>query len=397
MADGQDNPPPQVDSGWSREIVTLKNALIAPPVDSGTAQQCGIYTEAGEWCPHGATWRGWKPMMSPYATPPEVQNKIAGRHVFCGQIWAHFGHWMAESMSRLWALDHLDEKPDGLIFMVKRPRRGATVHSYQKAFLDALGIDLPITIVFEATKVEELIVPGQGFGLGSIISGTPEFRDFMHGRLGKGDVPEGARKLYVSRSALGGKMGGLLLETVLEDNLRAAGYEIYHPQQHSLADQIAAYRAADMVLGPDGSALHLLGFVARPEQKIGVILRRNSAVAKGITSHIKGFTGVTPGEYNALSTDWLPKDVGRASRNSFGQLDFEGLQQMLIADGFITADDPWTVPNFRDQKRGAEAIGKARGLELESLHDRKRAARLARLEADRAASDAEETDESAKP
>ena len=376
---------PLSDSGWSREIVTLKNALVAPPVESGTVQDCGVYTEQGEWCPHGVTWRGWKPMMVPYAAAPQATQKLAGRHVYGGQIWAHFGHWMAESMSRFWAFDHLDQKPDSLIFMIKRPKRGATVHGFQQAFLDLLNIDVPITIVQEPTTVEELIVPGQGFGLGSINAGTPEFRAFMLDRLAKGPRPDGARKLYVSRSALGGHMGGLILETLLEENLHAAGYEIYHPQKHPLADQIAAYRAADIVLGPDGSALHLFGFVARPDQKVGVVLRRNSAVAKGITGQIAGFTGNAPDEFNALDTDWLPKGDGRASRNSFGQLDFGKLQDMLIAAGYISTSDNWRVPSFREQKRAADAISAARGLQLQSAHNRKRALRLERIAAERSA------------
>ena len=379
---------PRPDAGWTREIAVLKDALVVPPEKSGTVQTCGVYDRDGSWCGHGATWRGTKRMTDPVDEPPKAVEKLAGRHLFAGQIWAHFGHWMCESMARFWAYDHT-EKPDSLLYIVKRPQRQATVHGFQQSFLDLLGIDIPITILREPTEVEELIVPGQGFGLGPIIEGTPEFHDFMWKRLRQGPRPDGARKLYISRSALGGSMGGIILEDLLEKNLEANGYRIYHPQKHSLAEQVEAYRAADLILGADGSAFHLVGFVATPEQKIGVVFRRNSNVARGLLHHIGGFTGRPADEINTLATDWVPVGGGRANRNSFGQLDFEVLKERLVELGYLDADAPWEVPSWRQQKTAALAIGKRRGLELVSMRQRQREARLARLAAERAARDAE--------
>ena len=297
-------------------------------------------------------------------------------------------------MSRFWALDHV-AKPDSLVYIVKRPQRQSTVHGFQKSFLDLLGLDLPITILREPTVVEELIVPGQGFGLGPIIAGTPEYHDFMWKRLRQGPRPEGARKLYISRSQLGGNMGGIVLEDLLEQNLAANGYHIYHPQKHSLAEQVEAYRAADFILGADGSAFHLLGFVATAEQKIGVVFRRNSNVARGLLHHIGGFTGRTADEVNAIATDWVPVGGEKANRNSFGQLDFGQLKERLTDLGYIGADAPWEVPSWRQQKLAALALGKRRGLELESVRQRQRTARLERLRATRRDEAGEETGDEA--
>jgi hypothetical protein len=376
---------PMPGEGWAREITVARKALVAPPVVSGTIQQCGVYLKDGSWCGHAATWRSNKSMTLPYDAPPKPVDKLAGRQLWCGQIWAHFGHFMCESLSRLWALDLLKEQPDGLVFMVKRPQRRTLIHGYQRAFMELFGIDLPITILNKPTEVEELIVPGQGFGLGPVARGTPEFHAFMHNRLIKGARPEGAKKLYISRSALPGQVGGVILEERLEQNLAASGYTIFHPQNHSLEVQIETYRAADQILGLDGSAFHMLGFVASPEQQIGVILRRNSAVYRPIVEQIDGFCGRAPDVIAALSSDWIPKDgVGRASRNSFGELDFAAIRAALIQNGYITEDAPWTVPHQREQRAAMAAIAKIKGGEFVSTRMIRREKRLARLAAAKA-------------
>nr|WP_275982288.1 glycosyltransferase 61 family protein [Frigidibacter sp. ROC022] len=283
--------------------------------------------------------------------------------MWCGQLWAHFGHFLCESMARIWGLAEAG-RLDGLIFIAKRPGRIERLKGWQKEFLDLLGIDLPVIVVSAPTEVAELVVPGQGFGLGRIDRATPEFRAFFHDRFCRDVAAEGPKKLYLSRSALGGLEGSVILEERLEARLSAAGYEIFHPQKHTVAEQVAHYRAATHVLGLDGSAFHMFGFVARADQKAAVILRRNSTVPNGLVHQIEAFSGRRPDVIAHVVADWVPRHKGRAGRYSFGQLDMAAVAAELQELGYIDNAADWTVPRFREVKSAIEGFGAAKDLQF---------------------------------
>lgn len=67
-----------------------------------------------------------------------------------------------------------------------------------------------------------------------------------------------AGKLYISRSKLSSNQRKLHKEDLLEKHLQALGWEIYHPQLHSLQSQISTYEASTFICGSEGSAFHLL-------------------------------------------------------------------------------------------------------------------------------------------
>ena len=79
----------------------------------------------------------------------------------------------------------------------------------------------------------------------------------------------GPSKLYVSRSGLLGTPGQVVFEHQLEKALQAEGYSVFHPQDHDLETQVATYRAADVILGVEGSAFHLVAYAAKPPAQTG--------------------------------------------------------------------------------------------------------------------------------
>jgi hypothetical protein len=226
---------------------------------------------------------------------------------------------------------------DGILFLHKR---NAEVTEFHRTFLRMLGCDLPIHVVQGATRVEKLHVPGQGFGLGRISMGTTRFRDFFRSDFARDIAPDGPERLYVSRSALGPKRGGVLGEHLLEEALVAEGYEVFHPQHHPLALQIARYRAARRIVALDGSALHLAAFACSPDQRIAMIRRRTSSMSNAIALHIKAFSGVAPDVIDTIHADWVLRDRARADRFSMGELDMPALQAALRQAGYIAAEGP---------------------------------------------------------
>lgn len=349
---------PSPDGGWASEFVTLKSAMLVPPAVSGRIQPCGVLDSDGKFCAHSATWRGPHAMITPPDAPEKPTAKLSGRHLYAGQFWVHFGHFLLESLSRLWVLDQLDALPDSILYIPKRPARKISVMSYQRDIYNLLGINMPIQLVEEPTEVEELIVPGQGFGMGKIAHGTKEFRGYIKNNFARDIAPVESDGLYLSRSALTGLEGGVVLEKQLEENLALDGYEIYHPQTHSVSEQVAKYKGAKRIIGPDGSAFHLFGFVGQPDQKVGVILRRNSGVFQSQYNQISTFAGIEPAIYEAVVADWIPDHKPGPGRYSYGQLDFEETARQMQQSGLISQADKWDIPSFRAQKQFMAALSK---------------------------------------
>lgn len=335
------NVQPLPEGGWSERLVNLPGAIVVPPDESAFVQPAGVLTRDGDYCPEGALWRKFRPLTTEPEKPADSPQRLLGRWLWGGVLWAHFGHFLVESSARLWALDQIDGPIDGVLFMPKRPKVGDAVRGFQREFVDLMAPDLPIRVATGPTEVEELIVPGQGFGLGKITEGTQKFRDAIHNRFARDIEPDGASKIYVSRSALGLSKGGLLGEERLEELLAKQGYDIFHPEKYDLKTQLARYKAAKYVVAADGSALHLFAMVGRADQKVAMILRRKAGTNNLLAGNVAHFTGAEPLVVDALHTEWVRSSKGKSNRLSFGELNHKLIGQALVEGGFISPGTEW--------------------------------------------------------
>ena len=334
---------PRPEGGWSESITTLQGAVVVPPTESKLVQAAGVLDREGGYCPQGALWRKHRAITTRPGMPDSIGETLPGRWLWGGVLWVHFGHFLVESTARLWALDRLDRPVDGILFIPKRPRVGDRVMGYQTRFAELMAPGLPLRVAAAPTRVEELVVPGQGFGLGAITAGTRAFRDAIHNRFARDIAPEGPERLYISRSALGLGKGGMLGEERLEDMLEAEGYHIFHPQQHDLPVQIARYKAARQVIAADGSALHLYAMVGRPDQGVAMILRRKSGANNLLADNVAHFCGCAPLVVEALRTEWVRASRGKSDRLSFGELDHSVIARRLGEAGFVRRGLDWPV------------------------------------------------------
>ena len=334
---------PLPSGGWSENMQSVADACVVPPKISALVQPAGVLYSDGSYCPEAALWRKFRPITIAPERPGKVRRSLQGRWLWGGVLWAHFGHFLVESSSRLWALSRVEDDIRGILFIPKRPKVGDVVRGYQREYLSLFGSDLPIHVATRPTQVEELVVPGQGFGLGKITRGTGKFRQAVHSRFACDVVAEGAEKLYISRSKLGLGKGGLLGEERLETLLEAEGYEIFHPQEHSLTVQVARYKAARKVIAADGSALHLFAMVGRADQEVAMILRRSSGANNLLAQHVESFCERAPVVIGGLRAEWVPQAKQKSSRLSFGELDHQVIGDTLARLGFISQTTGWTT------------------------------------------------------
>ncbi len=332
---------PRPDGGWSESIQTLQNAIVVPPLVNDFVQPAGLLRSDGSYCAEGALWRKHRPLTTRPHMPSGGLKRLEGKWLWGGVLWQNFAHFMAESTTRLWALNHINQDEfRGILFIPKRPRLSGASRDLQVSFFELMGNQLPVTNLGEPVEVEELVVPGQGFGLGEISAGTAMYRAAVRERFARDVAPVGGEKLYISRSALGLQRGNLIGEHKLEVLLEEQGYEVFHPQQHPIDAQVARYKAAKKVIAAEGSALHVFAFAAREDQQLAMIIRRWSYATTLIGAHLRGFGNLEPVVIDALARNWELKS-NQAKRHSLGELDFPALQKELVSKGFIEPGEPW--------------------------------------------------------
>lgn len=367
---------PSPEGGWSCGILPVKDAVIATTPSQEMIQPMGVFDASGRYVHEAVLWRGRPLMVEPEPVLPV--DHLPGRWIWGGVLLNHFGHFLTESVGRLWALDAVKGKVDGLILVPKREDQDdgavAEMQAYHRLFFDLCNVDIPIRIISRPTKVDLLEVPGQGFGIGPMAAGTEAFRSFMHNRFARNIAPVGGPKLYVSRSGLSAQRGGILWETRMEELLAGEGYEIYHPQRHSLTEQIARYKGAQQIIALDGSALHLVAMTGMRGQQVAVIKRRDSHASDSIITHLSSFLGVAPDVIDVIRQDWVRSDRKRADRFSIGELDFAALGRTLERAGYVADGAGWpalTPEEAQTAIREVEATLRRRKLTFAAVPRRK--------------------------
>jgi hypothetical protein len=351
-------------------ILELTGAVVVPERDHDTKLASGVLRADGSHVELSRAWiRARKTTPDPVLSDDEPVLDMPGRHLFAGHFRVHFGHFLVESTARLWAMDHIGEKPDSIIYLPYRGTVGPIERGIEghEAFFRLLGIDIPVRTYDTALRVERLIVPELGFGWLERYAGSPAYRAYMQGRLSSAVMAEGGDKLYISRSLLMAKRGGILGETVIEENLARAGYEIFHPERHPLDVQIARYKAARTIVALDGSALHLAAYVLTPGAKVAMIHRRSKVNVEDYRLQFRSFCKVDPLVINAVRHDWVSGDIDRVDYQSVGEIDFAALFKTLKANGFLSSRFAAKLPSKAAVQAMRADFGDRRGQTLRAL------------------------------
>ena len=343
-------------------IAEVEGGLVVPPakgLGNQSVQRSGVLRPDGTLVGESVTWRG-RTQVTTAPERPDAVEELGGTWLFLGPLFGHFGHFLVESIARIWAVDAVRDRIDGALFVPKFQNRPQYVLDQYRDFLRALGVDVEVRNVEDPTRVERVLVPEQGFGMFDMIGGSREFRDFVAAHAGKGVAPAGDAKIYVSRSALPPQRGSVVGEDVLERRLEAEGYAVYHPQKHTHLEQIAAYKAATHIVGVDCSPLHLAALVGNADQTYGIVARRAGELDKIFARQIEAFLGAKATGIDHLRRNWIEESGNRPSRTSRGEVDFAALGRSL-ADAGLIEDGDWAdlTPDEieADIARTAEAAG----------------------------------------
>lgn len=345
------------------KVRTIENAILVPSRQEHAG--LGVLDADGGFVAESAIWRDNASLFEP--APPdargEVVQTLAGTHLYGGILSRHFGHFLVESLARLWPLADPALSVDSVLFLPRNrahQRRGKL--TFQKDVFSIFLPDHPFREIDTVTRVERLIVPEQGFGTGRLDAGTPEFRAYVAGLNWPEPLGDEASRLYVSRSGLGETKGRVLhgaqIDAVMEDH----GYRVFRPEAQSIAAQIRAYRAASDLVFEDGSAIHLYGMVADASQNAAIILRRMQHFRGRITglAQLEAFAGLELAVIDAVAREWRPLGQQAASSKNCGELSPRHLAAGLRGidpDRFSLSEGDFPFPKpeetFADMARAA--------------------------------------------
>ena len=283
-------------------------------------------------------------------------DTLSGRYVFGGYVRVHFGHFLVECLSPLWALDHTDGPCDGILFFPyhanpdESERNIGILHVRTERWLRALGVSESFRILRVPTRVDHIVVGENGFGFGERFRGSSFFHTFMRRRNAtpskrKTKSADG-RRLYLTRRGLGARKGQIIGEEQFETTLVEAGYEAYAPEQFPLEEQLATYRQASHIVGVEGSALHVPPFCCPESCQVAIVSRRSQTaqIDAEFGEQYRGFAGIDPTISCELQEFWHLPGMSQPTAEALAVIDFDKTYRALIEAGFLSKTDRLYAP-----------------------------------------------------
>ncbi|MEM7731153.1 MAG: glycosyltransferase 61 family protein [Pseudomonadota bacterium] len=316
-------------------VERLQNALVLP-IAKGSSMACGVVRADGSFRQMSRSLlSGARLTAVPDYDDTAFADIQPGTWLYAGVGRHHFGHFLVETLIRLWAVGYYRDELDGIVII---PNRGMDFNvSIERRFgpflsllTDGLGAHMPT----HPTRYETMLLPSPGFGPLGWITGTPIFRRETRARVAARVRPSaGANdKVYISRTKLHKDDKLVDQEARIEDVMRKAGYDIFHPEQHSIAEQLSRYRTAKTIVGAEGSAFHLAPFAMPTGGRVALYQRRHWTRAfNAYPAQLRAFCEAEVTSLRPL----MPRKVNAKDDDEAPALDFDKLMDGLSDSGFI--------------------------------------------------------------
>jgi capsular polysaccharide biosynthesis protein len=199
---------------------------------------------------------------------PDTLEVVEQPVLFCGHLMKHYGHFVIESMSRLWARQMFPNLP----ILFTSPRKWRDPPPYGNDVIDALGLRERLQLVSRPTLYRHVVSPAPAI----------EYRwkaysvaDEPHVAVASALESRGSRRawrnpVYLTRSGLPDTLRKSGAEPELEAELAKRGFDVVRPEELTLQEQIGLFERAPLVVGTLGSALHTALF-ARTGATLGIL------------------------------------------------------------------------------------------------------------------------------
>lgn len=199
---------------------------------------------------------------------PDTFDTVDETVLFGGHLMKHYGHFVVESMSRLWARNLFPALP--LLFT--SPRKWRDPPGYGVQSLAALGLDQRVRLVDKPTIFRSVVCPGTAFEFRwKVFSVADDPHVAVANALERTSQRSWRRPAYLTRSGLSDDLRKSDAEPELEHELSKRGFDVLRPETLSLSEQISLFEQAPLVVGTLGSALHTALFSRSADTRLGIL------------------------------------------------------------------------------------------------------------------------------
>lgn len=299
----------------------IESARLCPiDPEAPNPKNTGVYTADGEPVPESAQARGHQPILFPVRPPAKTARRFRGRSLFLGYLRGHFGHDITEGLAYLDAFREGSGPADfdHLLWISTVP----SLPGYMQRLLEWIPGFNPdaVRLVREPSVADYLEIVPPGLSLGNTIrrSFARPIRDTLPDSGEFDPAP-----LFFSRGRLEDPQPILEGEAELEARVVARGARVVHPQELDIREQVALVNRHRVLLGFQGSALHLPVFSRRGNRVYSYACNRpriyfaqTDFIGGCRTVHIHGSpgAGLAAGRRyrQVLEVDWLVGAMERA-------------------------------------------------------------------------------------
>ena len=196
-------------------------------------------------------------------------NYVEEDVIYGGAMIYHFGHFLTETMARMWYVIQHPELDCKIVFLEIKSKVCPTPKPWIYEFFELLGLSKErIVTVEEPTQFRSITVPDQALYFRH--SYSSEFLlpyRFIVDRLPSRETP---KKIFLSRSE---EFVSKMCNVGYFDNFyRAHGYEVVYPEKLSLSEQVSIISGAEEIATFLGTTSHW-AVVCKPGTKITLLMR----------------------------------------------------------------------------------------------------------------------------
>lgn len=281
--------------------------------------------------------------QAPYISDYKISKEEV---IYAGPMISRYGHFLTESLARLWFARQRPELP---IVWDWSNLKNRHFLQYQSDIFAMLGITNTHIFLNKPTQFKTLHVPEPGFTLGGFFH--PDHANFLG--VHEKEVISG-KFVYISRSKI--KSRGCCNECDIEKMLQNHGWTIFHPQELSVKKQLDALSTAEVCLMIAGSAQHSLLLLNNVKTRFVILPRAHHTTYNLIQSckadnyYLLNISKTILRKEDVLTADLFMLDVDELEHivtktNNF-TLNLELFKDVLVKNQKLTDNRYYEVPEL---------------------------------------------------
>jgi hypothetical protein len=241
-------------------------AKMPPKTSTGPvyASNGGVVDAAGQPVESVHLRRSGRLIAAGLAGPVPVESigsvrEVDEEVVYLGWLQPHhYGHFLLESLARLWFLREIDPAIRVVFHQYSVPPQGPT-----RRILELMGIpDERLLIPRVRTRFRRIVIPEVLYELSLTAHErfVEPFREIAECIVGASPTRPSTQPVYLSRRQLPKGRREVFGESELEEVLRENGFRIAYPEQMPIDEQILLFNEHSDIFAAVGSAAHAILF-----------------------------------------------------------------------------------------------------------------------------------------